>query len=309
MYRKIKLSEIEQLLGNSFLGGDCEINSLNLSDRASEYESVLSYVTSSRYVKAFTENTKIKALFLTEELLPVYQEVRDCSFFVVDKPEEVFYNLHQMLINKTDFYKLKEEKIILTKDIHSSVIIEEGVYIGENVSIGYNSVIKKGTVIKDNVTIGENVVIGCEGFQIINMNGKQQAIQHMGGVLIEQDVFIAAGTTVSKSLFEGAVIIGENSKVDAQVHIGHNCIIGKNSVITGNSLLMGSVTIGNNVWIAPSSTIANKVELSDNSFVGSMSLVNKKTFEDEKVMGIPAVKFKDYMKLIVNQNKIILSKK
>ena len=69
---------------------------------------------------------------------------------------------------------------------------------------------------------------------------------------------------------------------------------------------MGSVEVGNNVWIAPSSTISNKVKLSDDTFVGSSSLVNRNSKQGEKLMGSPALEFEEYMKLIIKQKKYLI---
>ncbi len=308
MYRKIFLSEIVNLIDIKFTGKDCLIEGLNFCDRNSNYNSILSFVTSKKYRKVYAENNKVRALFITEELLPFYKELKNCSFFVVINPEKSFYELHDVLIKNTDFYD-KNKNTKIESDIHESVIIEDNVQIGKNVRIGYNSVVKSNTIIKDNVKIGENVVVGAEGFQIVKINGLAQDIEHKGGVIIEEGVFIAAGTTISKSLFEGEVVIGKNTKIDSQVHIGHNCKIGENTVIAGNSLIMGSVDIGDNVWIAPSCAISNKVYLKNNSFVGSLSLVNRSTKENERIMGNPAIPMNDYIRLLIEQKKIVLSKK
>lgn len=309
MYRQIYLSQIEKLINKKFIGEDCLIQGVNFCDRKTNYNSIISYVTSKKYLNIFKENTNIRALFLSEDLLEVYQEVRECAFYVVDNPELSFYDLHELFIKDTDFYKSKENSIVLSTSIHPSVVIEEGVRIGEHVKIGANSVIKSGTIIKDNVKIGANSVVGGEGFQIIYYDNVPHTIEHVGGVLIEENVFIGDCCSITKSLFEGTVVIKKNTKIDSQVHIGHNCEIGENTVITGNSLLMGSVKIGDNVWIAPSSTISNKVTLEDNTFVGSFSLVNKNSSKGEKLMGSPALNFNDYMKLLIAQKKTILKKK
>jgi UDP-3-O-[3-hydroxymyristoyl] glucosamine N-acyltransferase len=307
MHRKLFLSEIENLISCEYIGKDIFIEGLNLCDRPTLYNSIISYVTSKKYKNSFLKNENIRALFLTKEMYNDYKALKnECSFFIVKNPEEMFYELHHKLINLSDFYNLNSEKRLSRNNFHSSVIIENNVQIGENIKIGYNSIIKKGSIIGNNAVIGDNVVVGCEGFQVINLNGIIKHIEHVGGVNIGENVFIGSGTTISKALFEGHVIVGHNTKIDNQVHIGHNSIIGKNSVITGNCLLMGSVKIGDNVWIAPSSTISNRVNISDNSFIGSSSLLNRNTKKHEKMMGVPAINFDDYMKLIINNKKLIL---
>ena len=307
-YRKISSVEISKLLNLDFYGPNVFVEGLNFCDRKSNYESILSFTTSSKYLKNYEDNNSVKILFLTESLLHKYKEKREATFFVSQNPEELFYKLHDLLL-QNDFYNGSESGYILTDQIHPSAVIDPTAKIGKNVIIGANSVVCSGSEINDNVIIGCNTVIGAEGFQIIFYNGIPQTIRHVGGVYIENNVFIGDSCSISKSLFEGCVVIKENTKIDSQVHIGHNCIIGANTVITANCVLMGSVEVGNNVWIAPSSTISNKVKLSDDTFVGSSSLVNRNSKQGEKLMGSPALEFGEYMKLIIKQKKYLIKSK
>lgn len=306
MFRKILLSEICKLTNLPFKGKDREINGLNLCNQQSSYSNIISYVTSIKFLDTFRNNNKITALLLPEELYESYAQIRaDVSFLIVPNPEEKFYEIHETLIQKTKFYQNKTFSQN-NNNFHSSVIIEDGVEIGENVKIGYHSVIKSGTIIGNNVEIGDNVVIGSEGFQILKINGLNKKIPHVGGVILEDNVFVAAGSTISKSLFDGYVKIGENTKIDSQVHIGHNCEIGSNSVLTGNVLLMGSVKIGNDVWLSPSSTILNKVNVNDSAHIGSCSFVTRNVKNKTTVLGIPAIEQENYFKLEKEKFKLLL---
>ena len=300
--RKISAIDISKLLELDFYGSNVLVEGLNFCDRKSNYESILSFTTSIKYLKSFKNNTSIKILFLTENLFRKYKEIRNATFFVVPNPEESFYKLHNSLLDN-NFYSLPKNGYILTDKIHPSAIIDSNAKIGKNVIIGANSVICSGSEISDNVIIGCNTVIGAEGFQIVYYDGIPQIIRHVGGVHIEKNVFIGDSCSIHKSLFESCTVIKSNTKINSQVHIGHNCFIGKNTVITANCVLMGSVELGNNVWVAPSSTISNGVKLSDNTFIGSSSLVTRDSTVGQKLMGSPAIEFKKYAKLIIKQKK------
>ena len=301
-HRKISCINISKLLKLDFYGPNVFVEGLNFCDRKSNYESILSFANSLKFLRSYEDNTSVKILFLTESLLHKYKEKRDVTFFVTPDPEELFYKLHNLLLDN-DFYRGYDRGYILTNQIHPSAVIDPTAKVGRNVIIGANSVICSGSEISDNVIIGCNTVIGAEGFQIVFYNGIPQAIRHVGRVYIENNVFIGDSCSIHKSLFEGFTLIKENTKINSQVHVGHNCIIGKNTVITANCVLMGSVEVGNNVWIAPSSTISNKVKLSDDTFVGSSSLVTKNSRQGQKLMGSPALDFKKYLKLIIQKKK------
>ena len=291
--RKAKLSELCALVGVSFIGEDVEINGLNLCNRETEYESIMGYTTNAKFFDAILANKAVKALVLSEELLHQFQpkaEVasRNYSYILSAKPEFLFYDIHNLLWERTEFYDhFREEAEIGTGcDIHPSVVIENGVKIGNNVQIGPNSVVRRGSVIDDNVYIGCCSVIGSEGFQ--GIKGYPKMIKHVGGTHLCHDAYVGDNSTVGNALFEGVCEVGPYSKLDNHVHFAHNCKCGENCFITACSLLMGSTTLDNNAWLAPNAVTLNGVRVHDNGFVGALSFANKEVFEGEVVAGIPA---------------------
>ena len=294
--RKISISEISEILNiTPSRDSDVIINGLNLCNRKTEYESIISYATSERFIDSIKLNKSMKSLIVNSNLYNVFKDElnSDIVYFISEEPESAFYKLHNCLYDKTDFYdKFRFEPIIGENcKIHKTAVIEDGVIIGNNVVIGPNSVIRSGAILKDNVSVGCCSVIGSEGFQGIKIDGKASVIPHAGGLVLEENVWIGDNVTVGNMLFEGHVIVGKNTKIDNHVHIAHNCLIGENCFITASCLLMGSTVLDNNVWLAPNVLTMNKVHLYDNSFVGSMSLVTKDVHEGDLVVGIPAKKW------------------
>ncbi len=293
MERQIKLSEISKLIDLKFEGPDAIINGLNLCNRVTIYDSIITYVTSKSYISHAVNNKSVKAIFLS---LDMYEENKhlfnsQTAFFITNNPEVEFYNLHKKLYDDTNFYHKYSfsSKIGQNSYIHSSAVIEEGVIIGDNVIIGANTVIKKGTVIENNVTIGCNNVIGGEGFQPIKfLDGNYYLIRHVGGVLIRNNVNIAECGVIENSLFEGNTYIGKYVKIDNLVCIGHNSIIGDNSVITAGCILCGSAIIENNAWIGVNSSILNRVTVGENALIGIMSAVTRDVKKNSLAYGVPA---------------------
>ena len=289
------LSEISSLLKLTYEGEDVNIDCLNLFNRKSTYNNILSYTTTVDYKEVIAENLHVKAIVVPERIfveIKNFMELieRPMSYIVTDNAEYTFYELHNKLYKDTCFYDKykKSSKIGKGCDIHSSVVIETGVVIGDNVTIGPNSVIKKGTIIDDDVTIGCCSVIGSEGFQAIK--GFRQKIIHVGQCHICTGVNIGDNTTICNSLFEGETIIGEYTNVDNHVQIAHNCIVGKNCVITSSCTMMGTTELEDNVWLAPNSIILNKKKVGNNSFVGTFTFVNRNIKPNTSVFGIPAKK-------------------
>ena len=291
---EITLQEISKLFNYELIGNDLIINGLNLCNRDSKQDSIISYITSSKYIKCIRQNPKIKLTFLTSDLYDLMkEEFTNISFFVVDNPEEKFYELHNYLYDYTNFYDHYDfdKNIGSNCVIHNSVQIENGVLIGNNVVIGQNSIIKKGSIIGDGTHIGCGSIIGSEGFQLIHdKSGINKLIRHVGGCRLGKSVSIGDCTTICNSLFEDTTLIGDDTKIDNLVHIAHNCIIGNNCVLTAGVILSGSTIIGSNVWISPNSSVSNKVILEDNSFIGIGSVVLNKVKTGTKIFGNPGRK-------------------
>lgn len=299
MMRSIKLKEAIEGLENSikiYGNENLVIDGLNLCNSKTEYNSILTYATNSKYTDIIKENKNIKAIVVNSETFDIYKKILgtdDYSFLVTDRPEEVFYYIHELLIQK-NFYDnyFEDKKIGENCKIHKSCIIENGVIIGDNVNIGANTVICKGTVIENNVSIGCNNTIGNDGFQMIKFDGYYKNISHMGGVLIKQNAYVADNCNIARSIFEGKTYIGENVHIDSLNQIAHNTYIGDNTVITPSCTILGSVKICNNAWIGAGTCILNRVIIGDNALIGIGSVVTRNISSFSKAYGNPAKEHK-----------------
>lgn len=290
--REISIREISEIIGKPFIGnGDLIINGLNLINRESSYDSILSYLTSFKLVDFIRNDSKLRALILTEELYnEISKKFDNIVYFITMYPEEVFYKLHSELYESNMFYDRFDFKSVIGENckIACTTVIESGVVVGNNVTIGDFSIIKKGSIIGDNTYIGNHTIIGSEGFQDIKINGINTLIPHVGGCTIGANVSIFDNTCVCNSLFENTTTIGNNTKIDNLVHIAHNCIIGSNCTLTAGTILCGSTVIENNVWIAPNVSVLNKVVLKENSMIGLGAVVLRDVENGDVVVGNPA---------------------
>lgn len=274
-------------------GADTEINGLNLCNRLSKHDRVLSYVTNESYGEVVEKNPAIVCLVVNKNDLKVYQSLcieRKLSFIISGNPERTFYDIHDYLYYHTDFYDKYEFAPVIGEkcEIHPSAIIEKGVRIGSFVTIDANTVIRKGTVIEDYCMIGCNTVIGSEGFQIIKQDGKNRKIIHSGGTLLREHVCVGDNVTIGNSLFEDTTYIGKNVTIDNFSYIAHNVQIGDNAVITAGTELCGSATVESGAWLGVNSSVLNKVIVGKDSRIGAGSVVTRNIPDNSLAYGVPA---------------------
>lgn len=272
---------------------DIVIERLNLCNRKTQFNAILSYATSDKYMQSCMENSAVKAM-----IVPVgctcYEAIlnkRNGAVIYSETPEKDFYVLHEALCRRRDFYEKYDfsSEVGVGCDIHPSTVICDGVKIGNYVKIGANTVVKPGTIIEDYVTIGCNSVIGSEGFQLITIKDEMPMhITHVGGVHICSHVYIGDCSCVGNTLFEGATYIGKGAKIDNLVHIAHNLYVGENAVITAHSTLCGSSVVENGAWLAPQTAVLNNVVIGKNAMTGLGSVVLRSVSDDMLAYGFPA---------------------
>lgn len=293
-YREITLTDICGKLNLDMSGNDILIDGLNLCNRVSKHRRILSYASSVDFTDTVLENTAVMALVVTKEHLPVYEKKlkdREISYIIAADPEKTFYDIHEYLCKKTDFYREFEFESVIGKgcSIHPTASIENGVVIGNHVIIGTNTVIKKGTQIEDNCEIGCNTTIGSEGFQVLRIENRNRKMMHVGGLLIKKDSFIGDNVCVCNSLFENTTQIGENVKIDNLCYIGHNVVIGDNAVIAACVSLCGSSVVDSGAWIGVNSSVLNRVEVGCHSKIGMGSVVTRNIPDGSLAYGVPAI--------------------
>ncbi len=177
--------------------------------------------------------------------------------------------------------------------IGAGAVIAENVVIGENCEIGPNVTIREGCVLGDRVIIHPGVVVGADGFGFEFVEGRHQKIEQWGIVRIDNDVEIGASTTIDRARF-GETVIGEGTKIDNQVQIGHNVQIGKHCIIVAQTGISGSTRIGNYVTLAAQCGIAGHLSIADQVTCGGRTGVIASIEEKGGTyFGYPARPFKD----------------
>jgi UDP-3-O-[3-hydroxymyristoyl] glucosamine N-acyltransferase len=189
--------------------------------------------------------------------------------------------------------------------ISDDVILGDDVIVFQNVSIESGSVIGDGTVIYPQVSIYEGsiigkrciihsgTVIGADGYGFATHGGRHHKIPQVGIVRIGDDVEIGAGCTIDRAAL-GETSIGDGTKIDDQVMIAHNVKVGKHCLLVAQVGIAGSTELGDYVVVAGQSGFAGHLTIGNRVQVAAKSAVLDDVADGEKVMGIPAVPFRQF---------------
>jgi len=208
---------------------------------------------------------------------------------------------------------------------HDAVIgdntkIMANTYIGGGVKIGKNCFFHPGVNIGDRVQVGDDVILhhgvslGADGFSFVteNPDNIEQArkdgaikeenikqvifkIPSIGSVVIGNNVEIGANSTIDRGTIENTTV-GDNTKIDDLVMIGHNCRIGKGCLIVSQVGIAGSCVIGDRVVIAGQAGLADHIEIGSDTIITAKAGVTKSFPEKSIVVGIPAAPRKEFIK-------------
>jgi UDP-3-O-[3-hydroxymyristoyl] glucosamine N-acyltransferase len=198
--------------------------------------------------------------------------------------------------------------------IHAGAVIMAGARIGNGTEIGPNCVIGEDAIVGSdcqlmaNVTVRERcalgdrvilqpgVVVGSDGYGYELVDGRHVKIDQVGVVEIHDDVEIGANTTIDRARF-GKTVIGEGTKVDNLVQIGHNCVIGKHCLIVALCGISGSTRIGDYVTMAGQCGTAGHVTIGDKVSLAGRSGVTTSLPGGAVYSGLPAQPFREEMKM------------
>lgn len=151
-----------------------------------------------------------------------------------------------------------------------------GVYIGAHCIVG------------DRAILWPHACIGADGFGFVNAGGRQEKIPQMGVVVIGDDVEIGASSCVDRATV-GATVVGEGTKIDNQVQVGHNDAVGRHCIIVAQAGMAGSVRLGDYSVLAAKAGVADNVDIGMATIVGAGSGVLSDVGDGARVAGIPAV--------------------
>ena len=198
------------------------------------------------------------------------------------------------LVKRFSPFRPSLKNIADSASVGEGTLLFPGVYLGNDVVIGKNCVLHPNVVIYDNTIIGDNVIIhanttiGSDAFYFKNRKTHFDKMESCGRVLIENDVEIGSGCTIDKGV-SGDTIIGEGSKLDNSIHIGHGVVIGKMCLFAAGVMIGGKTIIGNNVTLWGQVGVSKTLTIGDNVTVLAQSGVDKDLEGGKTYFGAPVV--------------------
>jgi UDP-3-O-[3-hydroxymyristoyl] glucosamine N-acyltransferase len=213
-----------------------------------------------------------------------------------------------------------------TAEIEDGVIIDPGAVIGPRAAIGTGTVIAATTVIGPDVQIGrdcsigpgasivhaligDNVIlhagcrIGQDGFRYRTTGQGHIKVPQVGRVIVQDNVEIGANTAIDRG-GSGDTVIGEGTKIDNLVQIGHNCMVGRNCIIVSQCGLSGSVVLGDHVVLGGQVGIADHLIVGEGAFIGAKSGVADNIPAGERWIGAPAMPAREFFRAVARMRKL-----
>lgn len=178
--------------------------------------------------------------------------------------------------------------------IAPGVVVGPGVAVGRDCEIGANTTIGFA-LIGDRVRLYAGARIGEAGFGATGGEGGVIDVPQLGRVILQDGVTIGANSCVDRGAWEDTVV-GENTKVDNLVHIGHNVRVGRNCVMAAYTGISGSVTIGDGAAFGGRAGVADHVIIGAGARIGAAAGVFREVPAGETWGGYPAQPMKTWLR-------------
>jgi UDP-3-O-[3-hydroxymyristoyl] glucosamine N-acyltransferase len=326
MKRQYTLQDLAEMTGSQLIG-DPEHLVSGVDELESASPEDVSFLANPRYREKMKQS-KAGVICVDEG-----EEVsKDRNFLISQNPSKIFQIIADVILRCG-------EKETGFSGIHPTAVIHPNALIGRDVKIGPYVVIDRGTIIKDRTVLHAHVCVGpgCEigsdcvlyphsivregcrlgdrvilqpgavigscGFgYITSQAGEHEKLAQLGIVVLEDDVEIGANTTVDRARFK-ETRIGQGTKIDNLVQIGHNVILGRHNLIVSQTGVAGSVKTGRNVVMGGQAGVVGHLEIADFVMIATRGGVSKSIPNAGKFAGSPVMPLADY-----NRQQVLLRK-
>lgn len=308
-----KLSEIAQALGLTLKGEDAVVRGLNTLEAAGPDE--LSFLANPKYAN-FLAATKACAVIVSPEHAQAVTRA-----LISDQPYRDFGRALGMFARgEGNFSGVSEAAFIHPEakigqnctvyptayigpraEIGDDCQIFPGVYIGEDCRVGAGTTIYPSAVLMSavetgkNCVIGAGVVLGAEGFGFTRTPGGIQKIPQAGFTRLGDRVEIGPNSAVDRGAL-GPTIIGDDSKLDNMVQIGHNVVVGRQNLIVSQVGIAGSTRLGDGNTLAGQAGVGGHLKIGDNTVIGPQAGVAQDVPSGFAGGGHPLVSRRTYLR-------------
>lgn len=194
--------------------------------------------------------------------------------------------------------------------IGAGCAIGDGVRIGARCRLHANVTIYRDVQVGDQVILHSGCVLGADGFGFVMSHGAYEKFPQIGRVEIGNRVEIGANSCVDRAAL-GATVIGDGTKLDNMVHVGHNCRIGRHVVVAAQTGFSGGVIVEDYAVIGGQVGVGDKARIESRAVLGSGSgvLTSKIVRAGEVMWGTPARPLKQYLEQLAVLSRMARKRK
>ena len=253
-----------------------------------------------------------KALHSKATIVLINKEV-ECpegkALLISDDPFRDFNKL-------TDFFKPFQKATVLiapSARIGENTVVQPSTFVGNNVVIGNNCRIHSNVSIYDDCVIGDNVtihagtVLGADAFYYKKRPEGFDKLKSGGRVVIEDNVDLGALCTIDRGV-TGDTTIKKGTKIDNQVHIGHDTVVGEKCLIASQTGIAGCVVIENEVTIWGQVGMTSGITIGEKAVILAQSGISKSLEGGQTYFGYPAGEAREKYKEMSALKQLINSK-
>ncbi len=287
----IKLKELAGFLGTDYVGDPdfiisgineihmVETGDITFVDHPKYYEKVLKSAATTIIINKKLDCPDGKALIFSDDPFSEYIKI----------------------VKKNHSFEKSDKQISDKAAIGAGTVVQPGAFVGNNVMIGKNCIIHANVSIYDNTIIGDNVIIhsgsvlGGDAFYFKRRPDFYDKLISCGRVVIEDNVEIGCCCTIDKGV-SGDTIIGNGTKMDNHIQVGHDTVIGKNCLFASQVGIAGVVTVEDDVILWGQVGVQKDLTIGKGAVVLGQSGIGKSIEGNKVYFGSPVQDAKIKMK-------------
>ncbi|MCF6279795.1 MAG: UDP-3-O-(3-hydroxymyristoyl)glucosamine N-acyltransferase [Flavobacteriaceae bacterium] len=298
-HSKQTLKRIAQIINSEYIGNDdfpvFGMNEIHVVEKGD--------IVFVDYPKYYT-----KALESAATIVLINKKV-DCpkgkALLISDDPFRDF----NKLTNHFNSFVGSNKSISDSAKIGRNTIIQPNTFIGNNVKIGKNCLVHSNvsiyddTIIGDNVTIHSGTVLGADAFYYKNRSEGFDKLISGGKVVLQDNVDIGSNCTIDRGV-SGETTIGEGTKIDNLVQIGHDTIIGKKCLIASQVGIAGCVIIEDEVTLWGQVGVRSDITIGKGAVILGQTGVTKSVFGGKVYAGNPIQEAREQLKSLATLKRL-----
>ncbi|PSH05112.1 MAG: UDP-3-O-(3-hydroxymyristoyl)glucosamine N-acyltransferase [Acidobacteria bacterium] len=319
----MKLSEIARVLDATLQNVSPELEITGVAGIEEAGPQHLTFISNSKYA-ALAKSTKAAAILVTDDFsaegLPVLRHSNPYLAFA--RALELFYQppRYQPGIHSTAVidptakigkgahigpYVVIDSDVVIGDDavLLAHVVVYRGATIGSRFFAHSHAQVREFCTIGDDVILQNGVVIGADGFGFARSASGWYKIVQSGTTKLADRVEVQANSCVDRASI-GQTVVGEDTKIDNLVQVGHGCTVGAHTMLCSQVGLGGSTHVGKNVILAGQVGVAGHLKIGDGAVATAQTGIPSDVVAGAMVSGYPAIENRLWLRAVATFNKL-----